>query len=198
VCGIVKEPKPTTHLLLVVLAPEKKRERFEKKNSTDKITVTVVTMATTQNENVGELMKEFATNLGALQKTMESLAKVFAGSNIAAAVADGPSDGKKTKRKRVVEEGAPKRALSAYQYYFKDNLNKVKLEFPTLGNKEVMQIVGERWRTMDAVAKKVYEEKGVAAKEVYATELEVKSYVHLQLHIVEQTIYTISSLSLTV
>lgn len=117
----------------------------------------------------GELMKEFAENLGALQKTMKSMAKVFSDPNFG-------SDGKKTKKKRKLDDGSPKRAVSSYLYYFKEQLPLVKSEFPGMVHKEMMTKLGERWRSLDDKSKQVYEEKANASKATYEKEMEVNFF----------------------
>lgn len=125
---------------------------------------------TTEFAKAGALMKEFAVNLGALEKTMKSLAKVFSDPSF------GGGDGKK-KRKRKVEDGSPKRALSAYQFFFKEYRLKLMKEFPELPNKEIMVKVGEKWRGMDDEQKASYEKQASAGKATYAAELKAR-FIH--------------------
>ncbi|KAG5457054.1 MAG: high mobility group box domain-containing protein [Olpidium bornovanus] len=60
------------------------------------------------------------------------------------------------KRKPKKDPNAPKRPLSAYMFYTRDQRDLVRKEHPNATFGEMGKILGEKWRNMDDSQKKPY------------------------------------------
>ena len=80
--------------------------------------------------------------------------------------------GKKTKAKAVKDPNAPKRPLSAYLIFCKENRGRVLKESPGLSIGQVGKALGERWRAIGPEEKAGFEAKAKAAKAEYLKAVE--------------------------
>lgn len=95
-----------------------------------------------------------------------------------AAMASMTKDDKKAYRlykrnRRKKRTGMPKRAMSAYMFFVNVSRDSVKKSSPGASFTDVARILGQRWRSLDAEAKRVYQEKNAADKARYDAEMSV-------------------------
>lgn len=82
------------------------------------------------------------------------------------------SDDEKTKGKRKKKPAdAPKRALSAYQYWSKDARPKIVKEHPEAKAKDVMKLLGEAWAKVPEKKRAPYKKKAEVDKKRYEKEM---------------------------
>jgi hypothetical protein len=89
--------------------------------------------------------------------------------------AEKKKDDKKKKKNNLDEDGneKPKRALTKYQQYIKDNQQRIRDEFPELSNTERFSKLAEEWKAYKATLEAG--EAGEAAKDAggEATDMEI-------------------------
>lgn len=89
------------------------------------------------------------------------------------------SDDEKTKGKRKKKPAdAPKRALSAYQFWSKDARPKIVKEHPEAKAKDVMKLLGEAWKKVPEKKRAPYQKKANADKERYNKAMEEYKKTH--------------------
>jgi hypothetical protein len=90
--------------------------------------------------------------------------------------AEKKKDDKKKKKNNLDEDGneKPKRALTKYQQYIRDNQQRIRDEFPELSNTERFSKLAEEWKAYKATLEDVEEagEAGEAGGEE-ATDMEI-------------------------
>ena len=76
---------------------------------------------------------------------------------------------KAPKEAKEVAESKPKikKPASAYILFSKDIRASILKENPSLKAKEVLKVIGEKWKTLGAVEKKKYEDLHSTAKKQY-------------------------------
>jgi hypothetical protein len=83
----------------------------------------------------------------------------------------------KKKKNNLDEDGneKPKRALTKYQQYIRDNQQRIRDEFPELSNTERFSKLAEEWKAYKATLEDVEEagEAGEAGEEATATDMEI-------------------------
>jgi len=81
----------------------------------------------------------------------------------------------KAKEKQQAKEKAnalkPKRSLSAYTYFFRDNFSTLKASNPGKAAPEILKLVGAQWNSQNDNGKKPYIEKASQDKERYNNEM---------------------------
>ena len=80
----------------------------------------------------------------------------------------------RTKKKKVKDPNAPKRPMSAYLLFVKENRATIARENPAMKNTEVLVEVGRRWKDLDEVSRQTFEED--AKKERAEYHLEVSKF----------------------
>lgn len=80
----------------------------------------------------------------------------------------------KRKSKKEKDPNAPKRPLTAYFLFMGDERAKVKASNPDFTIAEISKELGERWKTLDAGKKEMYQEKATKGKARY--DVEMKEY----------------------
>ncbi|CAF0813112.1 unnamed protein product, partial [Didymodactylos carnosus] len=80
-----------------------------------------------------------------------------------------PRGAKKEKIKK--DPNAPKKPLSAYFLFSRDERQKIKIERPELSTTEIMKVIGERWSNLSDDIKKPYEKLALSEKQRYQEEL---------------------------
>ncbi|KAI3652447.1 hypothetical protein MP228_000980 [Amoeboaphelidium protococcarum] len=81
------------------------------------------------------------------------------------------ASGGKGKAKRTKDENAPKKALSAFMFFSKDNRDKIKAKYPTKSFGEIGKQVGEEWNKLSEAQKAPYAKKAEQDKVRYEKEL---------------------------
>jgi hypothetical protein len=78
------------------------------------------------------------------------------------------------KRKNSNEEDSqkPKKALSSYMMFAKENREKIKTKFPDSKPTEIMSKLGDAWKDLKESDKKKYEDLANKDKERYQKEME--------------------------
>jgi hypothetical protein len=79
---------------------------------------------------------------------------------------------KKARKEARAASGKPSKAPSAYWLYLGDNRAAIEKEAGTKKPTEVAKLAGSKWKTLNAAAKKPYEEKAAKAKAEYEKALE--------------------------
>jgi len=74
--------------------------------------------------------------------------------------------------KKKVDDGKPKRPMSAYFIWMNTNRAKINKENPGLSVSEFSKKAGEIWREMEDEDKTEWQDKAVEAKEEYNEKLE--------------------------
>ncbi|PWY92387.1 hypothetical protein BO70DRAFT_376074 [Aspergillus heteromorphus CBS 117.55] len=72
--------------------------------------------------------------------------------------------------RRKKDPNAPKRGLSAYMFFANDNREKVREDNPGISFGQVGKMLGEKWKNLDDVGRRPYEEKAAADKKRYEDE----------------------------
>eukprot|EP00954_Amorphochlora_amoebiformis_P008945 695293-Amorphochlora_amoeboformis.AAC.1 len=88
---------------------------------------------------------------------------------------DDPDDedvGSKKKKRRKKVAGQPKRAKSAYLFFTQDKRAEVVEQNPEAKPKDIMKILGGKWKGLSSEDKGPYEEKQKEDKKRYKTEME--------------------------
>lgn len=75
------------------------------------------------------------------------------------------------KRRRKKDKDAPKRAMSAYTIFMKQNRKSIADENPDAKNTEIMGLVSAKWKTLDDEAKAQYVDAAAEDKERYKSQL---------------------------
>ena len=75
------------------------------------------------------------------------------------------------RRRRKKEEGAPKRAQTAFLYFANDVRQAVREEMPEKSHKEVLAFLGERWKAMPEEEKRPYLASAEADRARYHAEM---------------------------
>mmetsp|Transcript_15831 Transcript_15831/g.17873 ORF Transcript_15831/g.17873 Transcript_15831/m.17873 type:complete len:183 (-) Transcript_15831:1010-1558(-) len=83
-------------------------------------------------------------------------------------------EGKKKKKKRVVDPNAPKKPHSAYVQYLQDTREQIVKDFPDLKQTEIMAKIGNLWSNLAEKTKKKYENS--YQKELKKYEVEFAKY----------------------
>ena len=88
--------------------------------------------------------------------------------------AEKKMDDKKKKKNNLDEDGneKPKRPLTKYQQYIRDNQQRIRDEFPELSNTERFSKLAEEWKAYKATLEDV-EEAGEAGEEATAADMEI-------------------------
>ncbi|KAJ2328872.1 Non-histone chromosomal protein 6 [Coemansia sp. RSA 2681] len=76
----------------------------------------------------------------------------------------------KTKRGKKKAKAGPKRALSAYMFFSKDQRQAVKDEFPDVSFGQIGKILGDKWKSLSDAAKAPYNAQCENDKVRYANE----------------------------
>ena len=87
-------------------------------------------------------------------------------------------DGKKKGRgkgKDVVDPNKPKGPKGAYMCFVQDERPKINVQFPTMKFAEIAKMLGESWKSMDALRRGDYEKLAEQDKERY--QREIQAYV---------------------
>ncbi|KAL1918267.1 uncharacterized protein VTP21DRAFT_2927 [Calcarisporiella thermophila] len=74
------------------------------------------------------------------------------------------------KRKRDIDPNAPKKPNTAYILFSNEVRPKIKAEFPDADQKQIVTIIGERWKQLPQEQRKVFEKKYMEGKERYDAE----------------------------
>merc|ERR1719281_228968 len=74
--------------------------------------------------------------------------------------------------KRVKDENAPKRPLSAYFLWTKDNRDKITKANPDAAITEISKILGDQWKEVSEGVKKKYQDAFTKASAKYQKEME--------------------------
>lgn len=92
------------------------------------------------------------------------------GTDNVSVITDG-SDPKQAKKKK--DPNAPKRALTAYNYFVKENRDSIKSKMPeNTTNAELMTEIGKKWKETTDAKKKKYNKMAAKDQERYAKEME--------------------------
>ena len=75
---------------------------------------------------------------------------------------------KKAKQKR--DKDAPKRAISAFFFYNKKRRETLKVEQPTLNNKEIIKTMSQEWQKLSPEEKEIYNKMAEEDKKRYENE----------------------------
>ena len=86
-------------------------------------------------------------------------------------VESGGEKSTKFKKKKVKDPNAPKRPMSAYLLFVKENRAAIAKENPAMKNTEVLSEVGRRWKTLDEVSRGAFEEEANKKKTEYQVEM---------------------------
>lgn len=84
-----------------------------------------------------------------------------------------PVEQKKPKKKRVKDPNAPKRSLSAFFFFCKDERPKSLQQNPNLKPSEIATMLGQKWKTMSPEVKGMYEKKATKDKLRYKKEMDI-------------------------
>jgi len=84
----------------------------------------------------------------------------------------GDGEKKPAKKKKEKVPGQPKRNLSSYFIYVRENREKVIADNPGIGVTEITKILGAQWKELSAADKVPYEEKAAEDKVRYAREMD--------------------------
>ncbi|KAG1445827.1 hypothetical protein G6F56_009775 [Rhizopus delemar] len=79
-------------------------------------------------------------------------------------------EGEKKTRRSKKDADTPKRGLSAYMFFSKENRNTVKEENPEATFGELGKILGAKWKAMDEKEKEPYVEMAAKDKKRYEDE----------------------------
>lgn len=84
----------------------------------------------------------------------------------------GSKQGAAATTKKKKDPNAPKRALSAYNYFMKENLETIKAKMPAeIKNTEVVAEIGKQWKVLSDAKKKKYNQMATKDQERYAVEM---------------------------
>ena len=86
-------------------------------------------------------------------------------------VESGGEKSTKFKKKKGKDPNAPKRPMSAYLLFVKENRAAIAKENPAMKNTEVLSEVGRRWKTLDEVSRGAFEEEANKKKTEYQVEM---------------------------
>jgi len=83
----------------------------------------------------------------------------------------GKKEGKKERKPRKKKDpNAPKRPKSAWMYFGEEMRPKIKVEHPGVQQKEILQLLGEKWKELTDEEKEPYQKKAKKDKNRYETE----------------------------
>lgn len=82
----------------------------------------------------------------------------------------GPASGTSTGRVAKTKREGPKRGLSAFMIFSKEERPKVVEENPDIKFGDVGKVLGEKWRTLEPERKKKFEAEAAKDKERYERE----------------------------
>ena len=119
------------------------------------------TAAAATAQTIGMAFKEYMKNIPDEINTSKGLDEHFAQfkkdfkekkKNIKIEIAEKKKDTKKKKRSNLDEDGneKPKKPLTKYQQYIKDNQQRIREEFPELSNTERFSKLAEEWKAYKA------------------------------------------------
>jgi hypothetical protein len=141
--------------------------------------------AAVATQTIGMAFKEYMKNIPDEINTSKGLDEHFAQfkkdfkekkKNTKIEIAEKKKDTKKKKRSNLDEDGneKPKRALTKYQQYIRDNQQRIREEFPELSNTERFSKLAEEWKaykaTLDGAVDAEGEEETEEAEEPEETE----------------------------
>jgi hypothetical protein len=117
--------------------------------------------AAVATQTIGMAFKEYMKNIPDEINTSKGLDEHFAQfkkdfkekkKNTEIEIAEKKKDTKKKKRSNLDEDGneKPKRALTKYQQYIRDNQQRIREEFPELSNTERFSKLAEEWKAYKA------------------------------------------------
>ena len=117
--------------------------------------------AAVATHTIGMAFKEYMKNIPDEINTSKGLDEHFAQfkkdfkekkKNTKIEIAEKKKDTKKKKRSNLDEDGneKPKRALTKYQQYIRDNQQRIREEFPELSNTERFSKLAEEWKAYKA------------------------------------------------
>ena len=113
--------------------------------------------------HAGNLMREYAETLEQQQRVMSALAGFFE--------ERAGTGGKKRKNNTGVSQGKPKKAMTAYLHFVSDEMPKLKISNAGLKQKDIMAILGDKWKKMDDEHRRPYTEAAAASKATHSQEL---------------------------
>jgi hypothetical protein len=116
--------------------------------------------------DAGNLMREYAETLEQQQRVMKALAGFF--EDKAGSVRGG---GKKRKNNTGAAAGKPKKAKSAYLHYVCEEMPKIKASNANLKQKDIMSILGDKWKKMDETHRSPYTQAATESKNQYSLDL---------------------------
>ena len=120
-----------------------------------------MSVAVAAAQTIGMAFKEYMKNISDEISTSKDLDEHFAQfkkdfkekkKNIKIEIAEKKKDDKKKKRNNLDEDGneKPKRPLTKYQQYIRDNQQRIRDEFPELSNTERFSKLAEEWKAYKA------------------------------------------------
>jgi len=116
--------------------------------------------------DAGNLMREYVETLEQQQRVMKALAGFF--EEKAGSVRGG---GKKRKNNTGAAAGKPKKAKSAYLHYVCEEMPKIKASNANLKQKDIMSILGDKWKKMDETHRQPYTAAATESKNQYSLDL---------------------------
>ena len=119
-------------------------------------------------------LKDKKTNLERIRNALKSKV-ASSGSQLVGGTSQPAEKKDGRKRKPKQDPNKPKRPQSAYNLFYQEKAPLFKQENPELAQKDIMSIIGPRWKECTADEKSVFEER---AKELKA-EFEVKMTAYL-------------------
>lgn len=123
--------------------------------------------ATEMTKKLGEMWRSLSDEKKKKYEEMSKKDKVRYESEMESYV---PPEGVTVEKKKKKERDGPKRPMSAYLYFCKDEREKIKEEHPDMKAKDVTSEMGARWKKLTAAQKAPYEELQKADKERYENE----------------------------
>lgn len=119
--------------------------------------------------NVAELM---ARSMELQIKCLQEQITLLRGGQPPADSPQAESDGKKKKAKKVVDPNRPKKAVTAYQMFMKEEMPKIKLNHPQLTQREVLTLCAKEWQKCPPKKKEELDSAASVEKEKYKQNLE--------------------------
>ena len=113
--------------------------------------------------HAGLLMREYTETLEQQQRIMSALAGFFE--------ERAGSAGKKRKNNTGVSIGKPKKAKTAYLHFVSEEMPKLKISNAGLKQKDIMAILGDKWKKMDDELRRPYTDAAAASKASHDQEL---------------------------
>ncbi|CAG8537783.1 16688_t:CDS:2, partial [Cetraspora pellucida] len=85
---------------------------------------------------------------------------------------------RKLKKSQIKDPNAPKRPNTAYILFSNEIRAETKADNPNANQKEIVTLIGQKWKALSREQKKVYEDRYFADKERYDEELRVYRATH--------------------